>query len=35
VGGEGGNSSRVHLGEGERRLAVGGEGDKSSDGRRI
>jgi len=31
----GGSSSRVHLGEGEMRLTAGGEGEKSSDGRRL
>jgi len=35
VGGEAGSSSRVLLGEGEKRPAAGGEKEKSSDGRRL
>jgi len=35
VGGEGGNNNKVHLGEGERRLTIEGEGEKSSDGRSL
>jgi hypothetical protein len=33
VGGEGGSNNKVHLGKGERRLTIEGEGEKSSDGR--
>jgi len=35
VGGEGDGSNKIHLGEGERRSAIGGEGKKSSDSRRL
>jgi hypothetical protein len=35
VGGKGDSSNRIHLGEGERRSAKGGEGEKSSDDRRL